>query len=292
MSSNMPYCHAFTAMTVLCELQIFDEQAIKLAQKIESATRELERKYSFYDENSWLSTELNGRQGNRVELDVTSLAVFREVKKWADHVDHCFDITVGTLKKAIERAPHLSKQDLFKQNQTFMGKDSWSIEGNELVIPASQTQFDLGGVIKEFAVDQAADILQRAGVRGALINFGGDLRTLGQKPDGSPFVVAVRNPKQPDKVAFALPIEGQALTTSAHYERQQAIADERVSHILAEKGVHASILSVSVVCDSALQAGIFSTALTINPLISIPDDMGIALIDSHLNIHQDAEFLQ
>ncbi|MCG7496172.1 FAD:protein FMN transferase [Vibrio sp. Of7-15] len=292
MSSKMPYCHTFTAMTVLCELQIFDEQAAGLAQKIESVTQELERKYSFYDEKSWLSTVLNNRQGHRVVLDATSLAVFCEVKKWADHVDHSFDITVGTLKKAIERSPDLSKQDLFKQNQPFMGKDSWSIEGDELVVPAAQTQFDLGGVIKEFAVDQAAEILECAGVSGALINFGGDVRTVGQKPDGSAFVVAVRNPKQPDQVAFALPLEGQALTTSAHYERQQTIATERVSHILAEKGVHASVLSVSVVCDSALQAGIFSTALTINPQISIPDEMGIALIDSHLNIHQDAEFLQ
>ena len=44
-----------------------------------------------------------------------------------------------------------------------MGPQAWSIAEHTLTVPALETQFDLGGVIKEFAVDQAINIAQSLG---------------------------------------------------------------------------------------------------------------------------------
>ncbi len=99
------------------------------------------------------------------------------------------------------------------------------------------------------------------------------------------------NPKDQARPIFALPLRDQALTTSAHYARSYQFSDQETSHILARQGTHHQVLSSTVVADTALQAGIFSTSLTIDPTISLPESVGFALVDDQLNVHQDTEFL-
>ena len=134
-------------------------------------------------------------------------------------------------------------------------------------------------------------LLSHLGVSSALVNFGGDIRALGQKPDGSAFNVAVRNPKNKSEPWFSLPLVNAALTTSAHYERNFQFADQQSSHILSQYGTHPNVLSVSVLAPTALEAGALSTALTIDPKLEVPSDVGVVFIDDQLSIHQDTEFV-
>ncbi|KLN66721.1 MULTISPECIES: FAD:protein FMN transferase [Vibrio] len=292
MPSSSPFIHKFRAMTVPCEVQLFGSQdASQIALMIEHNTRRLEQKYNFYSDQSWLSQQVNNRQGSSVELDDESLMVFEALRNIVDGTQGVFDPTVGTVKTLLASNASLGRDAIYLKAKPAMGVESWELSGKTLDIAHRDTRFDFGGVIKEFAIDQAINIADSFGVSAALINFGGDIRTLGTKPQSQSFNVAVLNPANPSEAYFSLPLVDAALTTSAHYERKIEFVDQTTSHILAHQGTHPKVLSVTVVAPTALEAGAISTALTIEPLLAVPEGAGVIFIDDQLQIHQDTEFL-
>ncbi len=197
----------------------------------------------------------------------------------------------------------------FQALSSALGKQAWELEGavelqgtdnlqgtaalqrTKLHIPDSRTRFDFGGVIKEYAVDQAVEIGKQRGATSMLVNFGGDIYALGTKPDGSAFNIAVLDPRDNKTPFFAVPLTNAALTTSAHSERQMQFGDKTTSHILSKQDIEKKILSVTAIASSTLEAGVLSTSLTLNPNISVPEDSAVIYIDDQLHIHQNTEFL-
>lgn len=280
-------------MTVPCEVQIYGavNNLAKLAENIKNNTWRLEKKYNFYDPNSWLSQYLNGRKAKQVKLDDESKLVFQTIRHITLGTQGVFDPTVGSIKALLRRSPNSRYAQAYQKLKDVIGPKAWDIQGDSLIAPDKRTQFDLGGVIKEFAIDQTADLCHMSGAQNVLINFGGDIRAMGSKPNDQLFQVAVLNPKSPKEPYFSLPLKDAALTTSAHYERRCQFADKETSHILSEKGTHTKVLSVSVVAPTALEAGAISTALTIQPDLPVPENFAAIFIDDQLAIHQDTEFL-
>ena len=289
MSIKHAYVHRFMAMTVPCEVTLIASDSATLARNIEANTRRLEAKFNFYSDTSMLTETINQRSGKRVVIDTETRDILVKVREYSIATQNIFDITVGTVKTLLQNSAK-TREQVYQDAVPYMGLAAWDIEDNILIMHFPITQLDLGGVIKEVAVDQAMAIVEQAS-SGALINFGGDVRAAGCKVDGSDFVVGVVNPHQQTHALFALPLRNQALTTSAHYARRQQFSDQESSHILASQDTHRQVISVTVVADSALQAGIMSTALTINPRLTVPEEIGFALIDEQLNVHQNTDFL-
>ncbi len=311
MNSKQPFVHRFHAMTVPCEVQIlsldlthFPKACAKdIADEIEQNTHRLEGKYNFYSDNSWLTRQINQRTTSEVELDSESAEVFEHLDRLSQLTFDTFDTTVGSIKHLLKQKPKMSHSHAFQALSSALGKQAWELKeaiGQEesvdlqrtrLHVPDSRTRFDFGGVIKEYAVDQAVKIGKRLGATSMLVNFGGDIYALGTKPDGSPFNIAVLDPRDNKTPFFAVPITDLALTTSAHSERQMQFGDKTTSHILSKQDVEKKILSVTAIASSTLEAGVLSTSLTLNPNISLPEESAVIYIDDQLHIHQSTEFL-
>lgn len=294
MTTTGMHRYTFEAMTVGCEIQlaIADEsEARQVAEEIIRNTLRLQHKYNFYDQRSWLNTALNQRAQREVSVDAETLNVLRTVKELSAAVDS-FDITVGTLQPCFRQKTAVQAMKLRKRLEKSMGHDSWYLEDDRVCFLNDICRFDLGGVIKEHAVDQAVAIVRNAGISGALINFGGDLFVHGRKANDSQFVVAVKNPVNPSEMMFSLNLEDQALTTSGHYERSKQMGKRKVSHILGRQGTDERVLSVTVVSDTVLSSGVYSTALTLTPELSLADDMAAVFIDRNLQVHQSASGLE
>ncbi|MCY9828911.1 FAD:protein FMN transferase [Vibrio chagasii] len=311
MNSKLPFVHRFHAMTVPCEVQIlsldlthFPKACAKdIADEIEQNTHRLEDKYNFYSDDSWLTRHINQRTANEVELDSESAEVFEHLDRLSQLTFDTFDTTVGSIKHLLQQKPKMSHSHAFQALSSALGKQAWELKGaigleetvvlkrTRLHIPDPRTRFDFGGVIKEYAVDQAVKIGKRLGATSMLVNFGGDIYALGTKPDGSPFNIAVLDPRDNKTPFFAVPITDAALTTSAHSERQMQFGDKTTSHILSKQDVEKKILSVTAIASSTLEAGVLSTSLTLNPNISVPEESAVIYIDDQLHIHQSTEFL-
>ena len=139
-------------------------------------------------------------------------------------------------------------------------------------------ELDLGGVGKEYAVDRVAELLSAEGVESAIINFLGDVRTLGRRGDGQPWSVGVLDPFQPGRCLLAIRIgEGAGIATSGDYERGFVQDGVRYHPLLdATTGQPArGLRSVTVVAPTALLAGQLTTAACLRGPVQ-----GLALLES------------
>ena len=84
-----------------------------------------------------------------------------------------------------------------------------------VTIPSGMT-IDLGSIAKGYAGQQSAQYLRDNGVKSALLNLGGNVQTIGSKPDGSPWKVGIKDPKG-DTPMIVLSITDQAVITSGGY---------------------------------------------------------------------------
>lgn len=282
----------FVSMTTLCAIDFFDvapKVAEHCAGLIKQNTRRLEQKYNFHHPESMLNQHINTRSQACAEIrvDDETVAVLAQVRALGVATNGHFDITVGTLKNCYRQPDREAMEACLSRKKPWVGLEHWAIEDNRLFFHNPHTQFDLGGVIKEFAVDEAARILHEQNVRSAIVNFGGDVRVIGRKPDGSLFGVAIKNPRNRDDVLAVVNLENQALTTSGSYERVHRVGDATFSHILSPRAPSSAVISATLIGATALRCGAFSTAFMLDTDISIPDDLRVVLVDSDLRLHQN-----
>lgn len=123
-------------------------------------------------------------------------------------------------------------------------------------------RLDVGAVAKGYATEQIALNLENKGITGYVLNIGGNVRTIGTKPDGSPWTVGVENANGDDYLAY-LQLSGQSVVTSGSYQRYYTVDGKRYHHIIhPETQMPAEgFLSVSVVCKDSGLGDALSTAL-------------------------------
>ena len=124
-------------------------------------------------------------------------------------------------------------------------------------------EIDLGSVAKGCAGREAAQLLRQAGVASALLNLGGNIQTVGSRPDGDPWQIGVKDPATGQPM-MVLSIRDQAVVTSGGYERYFQQDGRTYWHIMdpdtgrpAENGLR----SVTIVGDDGLVCDGLSTAL-------------------------------
>ncbi len=126
-------------------------------------------------------------------------------------------------------------------------------------------QLDLGAVGKGIACDRVRAYLNsRPQITGAVVAVGGSVVTYGQKPDGSPWKVAIVHPREEGSYLGVLSLTGeQFVSTSGDYERYVTVDGVRYHHILDPATgypARSGLCSVTIVCGSGLLADALSTA--------------------------------
>lgn len=254
-------------MTSPCEIHIYSNNEVKsrsLAKQILVMGKKLEKKYNFYNQNSYLSM-LNQREIDVIDLHTKEL--LRQSKLFYNKTNGIFDITVGTLTQSRKLSTVEAVENEVRRLKPFVGVEHFKIKKNRLIFDNPYTLIDLGGFVKEFAVDQAVKILKKAKISSALINFGGDIYALGSKPNGRDFSIGIKNPLNPNEYLTHTTIRNQALTTSASYERNHQIEGKNYSHIISIDDLQSRVISATVISPLVTESGVFSTSLMVEPTL-------------------------
>ncbi len=255
----------FRAMGSPCELQCHVPPSLDAEHVYALAAAEVERleaRYSRYREDSFLS-QINrvAEAGGRIEVDEETAGLLRYADTCYRQSDGLFDITSGLLRKAwrFDR-DELPDPDRITALLRRVGWDRVNWTGSTLHFSPGM-EIDFGGIVKEYAADRVASLCASAGVRHGMINLGGDIRILGPQPDGSPWRIGVRDPREPGAVLGVLTLTEGGIASSGDYERGITVGGVRFGHILnPTTGWPVSFLrAVTVVGELCLVAGSAST---------------------------------
>ncbi len=133
------------------------------------------------------------------------------------------------------------------------------IEGIEFYSTNPAVRVDLGGYAKGYALDLAADTLRRQGVKGALINIGGNILALGRHGE-RPWQVGIQHPRKPGPMAVLELQDGEAIGTSGDYQRFFMLDGKRYCHIIDPRTGYPAqgVQAVTVVIPKGAHAGVLS----------------------------------
>ena len=126
-------------------------------------------------------------------------------------------------------------------------------------------RIDLGGIAKGYSVDRGIEILQRLGIRHALVSAGGDSRIIGDR-FGKPWIVGIRHPDRKDEVIARIPLVDTAISTSGDYERYFDENGVRYHHIIDPRTGHSAsaVRSATVLAPTATRTdGLSKTAFVL-----------------------------
>lgn len=240
------------------------DRAEQLSRAAVREARRIEGKFSRYAAQSVVS-EINAMAGRGpVPVDDETAFLIQAALELRTWTGGRFDPTVGVLRKAWDfrraRVPSRGELDALLP---LVDAGSVVLRHGTVELLREGMELDLGGVGKEYAVDRATERLQEAGVESAVVNFLGDVRTLGCRGDGQPWVVGVQDPRDRARCRFAIRVgTGAGVATSGDYERGFEVGGVRYHHLLdATTGYPArGLASVTVVAPTAFAAGQLSTA--------------------------------
>lgn len=245
---------------------------------------DIEHLMSDYDPNSQLSLVNREAFEHPIKVDDGLFEVLTAAKLYSCMSDGAFDVTVGPVVQLWRKA----KNDSAAPSPEALAKAKEAVGYENLVLDAENktVQFtkegmflDLGGIAKGYAVDKAIEILKAAGLKGGMVDIGGNLRCFGTPADGKPhWLIGLQDPQTDGEILMTLNMDDRAVATSGDYRRFVVIDDQKHSHIVnpATADSAQDLSSVTIIAPTAMAADALATAVTV-----MGNEKGLELIEKN-----------
>lgn len=141
---------------------------------------------------------------------------------------------------------------------------SFPSSGSYALTMPTYGQLTFGAVAKGCAANNAIAAMRNAGVTSGIISLGGNIQTLGMKPDGSEWTVAIQDPNNTGTYLGIIEVGETAVVTSGTYQRFFTQNGKTYHHIINPKTgypVTNTLKSVTVICKDGTMADCLSTAM-------------------------------
>lgn len=195
--------------------------------------------------------------------------------------DGAFDVTIEPLVKlwGFGEAHQGKPKDEDIQNALKrVGSDNVVLTDSSVSLENDAT-VDFGGIAKGYIADIVKEDLMEAGVNSALINYGGNVLTIGSKPGGAPWSIGVQDPtKDNGEILATVDVIDKTVVTSGVYERFFVEDEVTYHHIIDPKTGYpadTNLYCVTIITDNSLDADSLATSCIVLGL-----DEGLELINS------------
>lgn len=274
------------ALDTLIELKIYEypqKGSDTLIQDSFDLIKSLENTLSMHIKGSDVDL-LNQNAGIKpTKVSDLTYRVLQDSLFFSEKTDGLFDITAGPLINLWAIDPpngHYPTQaeldatlpliDYHKMH--FLGDNQIELEDKGMVV-------NLGAIAKGTIADQVKRFLLERGVTSALINLGGNVLTVGSKPDGSSFVIGIQDPSSTrGEYLLSIHADDESVVSSGDYERYFVYEGKIYHHILNPKTgfpADTNIKQITIVTPNSQTADGLSTSVL---LLGV--EKGIHLIES------------
>ena len=135
---------------------------------------------------------------------------------------------------------------------------------NTVILSDPESAIDLGFIAKGYIADKLKEYLLSQGVESACISLGGNVITIGERPDGTPFRIGIQKPfAEGGTTLGTIEIRDLSVVTSGIYERCFYENDVLYHHVLDTATgypVDNELASVTIICESSTKADALSTS--------------------------------
>lgn len=208
-------------------------------------------------------------QANRIKEDTNgafNVCVYPLVKLWG--------FTTGEYRVPTE-------EEIKAAALSVASSSVWVENGNAVLSEGALVDF--GAIAKGYASERMAHILKENGVGAAVISLGGNIRTVGKKPDGTDWRIGINSPNG-NGIIGTLSLGEAAVVTSGSYLRCFKEHGMLYHHIIdPQSGYPAAngLVSVTVVADDATLADGLSTAFFVmgmDKAVSCAQKLGVEAV--------------
>lgn len=153
-----------------------------------------------------------------------------------------------------EAAEHTNIDDVIidKKNHTVFLRDK-------------NMSLDVGSIGKGYAAQRLVIFAKSQGMEHLMMNIGGNVCTIGTKPDGDVWKLGIQNPDTESDESFIkkVGVSDLCVVTSGDYQRYYTVDGKRYAHIIDPKTLMPAdyVASVTVICDDSAKADALSTGL-------------------------------
>lgn len=233
---EMSYTESGKAMGTFLQVTEYGARHANAFAAVREAFDRMEAKCSPFLPDSELSL-VNRRSGKSpVAVSDEFLRLLRYALREADFTGGIFDPTIGAVTSAWndgEALHFLSASELAKRMKLVDWRRT-EIAGQAVALRGSGMALDLGGIAREFTLHWAADKARCCGMASGIINIGGDVAVIGQKPDGTPWRVGIPHPRKRGELLATIPLRDCDTMETSSDRRQSIEADGVVqSHIFS-----------------------------------------------------------
>ncbi len=202
---------------------------------------------------------INAAGGAAVEVEADTAQLIELALGYCEASGGLFDITIGAVSELWDfHEGTVPSEDQIAAALPHVGFERVRVDGTTVTLGDPAARLDLGGIAKGFVADVLIDELEAQGVTSAYVNLGGNVKVLGDKPDGTPWKVGVRDPA-PDADASTpiarIALDGGSVVTSGLYERQFEADGRRYWHILDPRTgypVETDLVSATIVSERSI----------------------------------------
>ncbi len=275
----------------------FDECYEKIENELERYHKLLDA-YNNYDGINNIKT-INDNSGKK------EILVDQEIVELLDFCVKTYYSTDGALNVCLAPVTQIWKQSIAEEKlpeeaRLTQAKQHISIENlvvdkqnSTVFLKTKYAKIDVGSVAKGFVCEKLKQKLVAFGFVSGIINLGGNVMSVGNKPDGSDFVVGIENPKDLSEYLYKVSVKDKCVVTSGDYQRYFIHDSIKYHHIISPKTCYPvdTKTSVTVVSNNCLIADAYSTALFVMNLedalefVSTVTNTEVLIVDSEYKQH-------
>lgn len=259
------YTERFFAMDTYMSMTIYGEGAKEAFAQAKSEIDKLEKILSVTDDESEVFRINQSTEEEQIITEEVE-TLLSTAKQLHERTNGALDVTLYPVLKLwgfTTRNYQVPKEEELEEARLKTGMERLILEGDRLCME-SGTEIDFGALAKGYAGKKAAMQLKKAGITSAILNLGGNVQTVGLKPDGSKWKVALKDPEQTESYAGILTVDEKAIVTSGGYERYfEDDNGNKWGHILDPKTgypAESGLLSVTIVGEDGTVCDALSTA--------------------------------
>lgn len=182
---------------------------------------------------------INHSNTTPVTVSEDTITLLSTALSYAELSEGLVDPTIGTLSVLWDftgNAQTVPSDMQIEEALSHVNYQSVIIDGNQVALTDPYACIDLGFIAKGYIADRMKEYLLSEGVTSAVINLGGNVLTIGNKPDDSDYTIGVQKPFADTGTALlTLSISDKSVVSSGNYERYFYADNILYHHILSTK---------------------------------------------------------